>query len=154
VTTRGSRGVQRELFRPNPTHSRLDWWLAAAVVIVGAALRVRQYAAGSALWLDELALARTIVARSLLPLLTGTLAYDQIAPRGFLLVEKLVVLGLGPGEWQLRLASVPSNLAALACGATNSRPTWAPSGATRASSVWWRGSGPLDRPRLRYGDRP
>lgn len=35
--------------------------------------------------------------------MTAPLRLDQVAPRAFLLVEKLVVLALGPGELSLRL---------------------------------------------------
>ena len=66
-----------------------------ALVALGAGLRAWQYAADTSLWLDEVALARGIVDLDLASLLTRPLPYDQIAPRGFLLVEKLAVRGLG-----------------------------------------------------------
>jgi hypothetical protein len=96
------------------SQSSVARWLVAALLIAGAALRVRQYASSGALWLDELALARNIVGRSLGALLTEPLAYEQVAPRGFLLLEKLSVLAFGAGEWQLRLIPLASSLAALA----------------------------------------
>ncbi len=94
--------------------SSVGRWLVVALMIVGAALRLRQLAWGGALWLDELALARNIADRSLGSLLTEPLAYEQVAPRGFLLLEKLSVLAFGAGEWQLRLIPLASSLVALA----------------------------------------
>jgi hypothetical protein len=88
-------------------------YLCAAILLGGAALRVWQYAARTSLWLDELALARNILDRPLPRLLGDPLAYDQVAPPGFLLAERLVVLALGDGELQLRLVPFISGLATL-----------------------------------------
>jgi hypothetical protein len=84
-----------------------------AAVAVGAALRLWQYAAGASLWNDELALARSLLAFDLGRLLTGHLLYQQLAPKGFLLVEKLAVLALGPSDYVLRLFPLACSLAAL-----------------------------------------
>jgi hypothetical protein len=84
-----------------------------AFVIVGVALRLWQYGAGVSLWLDEIALARSILDRSLLGLLTSPLAFDQSAPPGFLLIEKLSVVLLGPSDLALRLFPVLGSLVAL-----------------------------------------
>src|SRR5690349_1669120 len=73
-----------------------------ALVVIGIALRLWQYLAGTSLWLDEVMLSRNIVELPFGALLTQPLALDQVAPRGFLLVEKLVVLAFGPGELALR----------------------------------------------------
>lgn len=81
---------------------------------MGGLLRVRQYAGGGALWLDELGLARNIVERPLGALLRTPLASDQVAPPGFLLLEKLAAFTLGSGEWQLRLVPLAGALVALA----------------------------------------
>lgn len=75
-----------------------------AIVAIAIVVRVWQYAAGTSLWLDEIALTRNIVGLSLHDLLLRPLSFDQVAPRGFLLVEKLATLILGPSELALRLA--------------------------------------------------
>jgi hypothetical protein len=84
-----------------------------ALVLVGVALRIWQWAAGTSFWLDETALARNIVALPMDELLTLPLAFHQVAPRGFLLVEKLSVLALGSSEHALRLFSFFCGLLAM-----------------------------------------
>jgi hypothetical protein len=74
-----------------------------ALVILGVALRVWAYAANTALWLDEILLSRNILRLPLRDLLTQPLQLDQVAPRGFLLMEKLSVLAFGGSELALRL---------------------------------------------------
>jgi len=61
--------------------------LVAALVGAGAALRLWQYLANASLGVDEAALARNITARPLSALFTR-LDFGQVAPPGFLLVEK------------------------------------------------------------------
>ena len=87
--------------------------LVNAFMIAGAALRLWQYAADGSLWLDEIALARNILGRPLGALLTAPLAFDQAAPWGFLLAEKLAVMLLGPSDLVLRLVPLLGSLAAL-----------------------------------------
>jgi hypothetical protein len=84
------------------------------LAVFGTLLRVRQSAGGASLWLDELALGRNILGRPLRSLLTEPLAYDQVAPPGFLLLEKVAVLALGTGDLQLRLVPLASSVGALA----------------------------------------
>jgi hypothetical protein len=86
---------------------------AIALLAVGAALRTWQYAFGGALWLDEVALARGILDLELAPLLTQPLPHGQVAPKGFLLVEKLAALAFGSGDHALRLFPFVASLAAL-----------------------------------------
>ena len=62
-------------------------WTALAI---GVALRIVAYLRRSTLWVDEAALARNVVERSLHDLLTVPLDYGQAAPKGFLLLEWLV----------------------------------------------------------------
>lgn len=73
------------------------------LVLLGVVLRVWQWAAGGSLWLDEISLARNILGLPLGALLTRPLAFDQVAPRGFLLIEKLVTMAFGGGERALWL---------------------------------------------------
>jgi hypothetical protein len=82
----------------------LSWEAAgvAALLLAGAILRVRQYLTGRSLWVDEAMLALNIVERSFAGLFQS-LDYDQGAPIGFLLVEKVFNIVLGRGEFALRL---------------------------------------------------
>jgi hypothetical protein len=77
--------------------------LLTALVLVGVALRAWAYLARPPFWLDEILLTRNIVGLPLGPLLTGPLQLDQVAPRGFLLAERLAVLAFGQSELSLRL---------------------------------------------------
>ncbi len=89
---------------------RYATWAAAAI---GLGLRVWQYAAGTSLWLDELAVAQNVLARPLGRLLSSPLAWDQVAPKGFLLPEKLAVMLLGANEYGLRIFPLLCSIAAL-----------------------------------------
>jgi hypothetical protein len=86
--------------------------LALALMFFGAALRTWQYMARGSLWLDEAAIARNVVARSYAQLLQP-LDYAQIAPKGFLLAEKLAVSTFGPSEHAFRLYAFVLSLLAL-----------------------------------------
>jgi hypothetical protein len=81
--------------------------------LLGAALRLWQYWGNPSLWIDELALARNLIDRSPLELLTHPLGYGQAAPPGFLMLEKAILSLLGSGEFALRLLPFLAALAAL-----------------------------------------
>jgi hypothetical protein len=84
----------------------------AALILLGVALRLRQYLAFRSLWLDEAMLALNIVGRSFSGLLKP-LDYNQGGPVGFLLAEKLVVNLLGNNELTLRLIPLLTGCASL-----------------------------------------
>jgi hypothetical protein len=84
-----------------------------AVTLAGVALRLWQYLADTSLWLDEIALAQGVLDRGLRELLASPLPYNQVAPKGFLLVEKLAVMALGPSDYALRLFPLTCSLIAL-----------------------------------------
>jgi hypothetical protein len=75
-------------------------------------LRVWQYAADASLWIDEAALARNIIDRPV-SLLFSPLDYAQVAPPGFLLIQKAAVLTIGSSEYALRLFPLLCGIAAL-----------------------------------------
>ncbi len=74
-----------------------------SLVVVGIALRFWAYVRDTSLYLDEILLSRNILELPLRELMTRPLQLDQVAPRGFLFVEKLAVMLLGQGEHVLRL---------------------------------------------------
>lgn len=86
----------------------LDWIL----LFVGFTLRLRQYFSGRSLWADEAMLALNIVNRNFAQLFQP-LDYDQGAPLGFLLAEKLFNAILGRHELVLRVFPLLAGLASL-----------------------------------------
>lgn len=79
---------------------------------MGIVLRVAQYLFNRSLWLDEAKLALNIIQRPMTGLFLP-LDYDQGAPLGFLVIEKLAVYALGNSEYALRLFPLLSGIAAL-----------------------------------------
>ena len=84
----------------------------ALLVLLGAVLRIYQYAADRSLWLDEAALAHNIIQRGF-GHLAAPLDFAQLAPLGFLWLEKCAVLLFGSSEYALRLLPLLASLAAL-----------------------------------------
>jgi len=82
------------------------------LLLLGFALRIRQYLTGRSLWLDEAMLALNIVNRNFAGLFQP-LDYDQGAPIGFLLVEKLLNVLFGEHEFVLRLFPLVAGIASL-----------------------------------------
>lgn len=87
-------------------------WLAIGLILLGTAVRLAQYASNRSLWRDEAALALNIVNRSADQLLLP-LSYDQGAPIGFLLAQKLIIQVLGNNEFALRLLPLVAGIATL-----------------------------------------
>jgi 4-amino-4-deoxy-L-arabinose transferase-like glycosyltransferase len=84
-----------------------------ALLVLGVALRLYQYACDTSLWFDELSVARNIAHRSAAQLLLEPLAYNQVAPVGFIVAEKLVSRVLGESDLALRLFPLLCGLLAL-----------------------------------------
>jgi hypothetical protein len=93
-------------------HGRRAWLLPALLCLLGAGLRLWQYAAGASLWADEANLALNIVERPVGQLL-GPLDYRQVAPPGWLVLVKAAVAVLGGSEHALRLVPFLGSLTAL-----------------------------------------
>lgn len=83
-----------------------------ALVVLGAALRIYAYLGNPSLWLDEAALAHNIIDRSFAGLL-APLARQQVAPLGFLWLEKAMVSLFGTSEYALRLVPLLAGIASL-----------------------------------------
>jgi hypothetical protein len=83
-----------------------------ALIVLGIALRVRQYAACPSYWYDEAYLLLNIFHKSFVELL-GPLREDQAAPPLFLwLLRGLYRLG-GGSEWWMRLPALTASVAGL-----------------------------------------
>ena len=80
-------------------NSKLLLWF---IIAFGIVLRLIQYLANRSLWVDEAALASSIVTRTYRGLLQP-LDYYQSAPTGFLMVERFFVELFGNSEYSLRL---------------------------------------------------
>lgn len=99
--------------RPAPPVNRSLRCGLVALIVFGTLLRVWQFSANNALWLDELAIARNVIERSTVSLLTSPLDFDQSAPKGFLATEKLAVAVGGPHELALRAWPLVASIASL-----------------------------------------
>ena len=84
-----------------------------ALVALGAGLRLYQWAVHASLWLDEISLSRNILALPLGDLVTKRLAFDQVAPPGFLAAAKVSTLLFGESEQALWLFPLLAGLAGL-----------------------------------------
>jgi hypothetical protein len=76
--------------------------VAAAVMVLGIFLRAKEYFSGRSLWVDEAMLSLSVVSRDFAGLLQP-LDWDQAAPPGFLMMQRLAVEMLGNNEKALRL---------------------------------------------------
>ncbi|MGQ0641324.1 MAG: hypothetical protein ACT4P6_11235 [Gemmatimonadaceae bacterium] len=88
-------------------------WLMLVAIGIGAALRLHQFTADSSLWLDELAIANNLAERAWWNLLREPLGYAQVAPPGFIAVEKAMYELFGPNDRALRLYSLLAGIGAL-----------------------------------------
>ena len=86
--------------------------VAAVVMAIGVALRLRQFAYGRPLWLDELFVALNVVPRTFADLV-GPQAWDQATPVLLAWLEHLSVLAFGVGERALRVPSLVAGCVAL-----------------------------------------
>ena len=88
--------------------ARLGWLL----VLLGAVLRIAQYASGRSLWLDETYVAFNVLTKSYRGLL-GTLDWGQGAPPGFTLGTKLLVAAFGSSVYVFWLLPLLAGLISL-----------------------------------------
>lgn len=111
---------------------RAQAWLARisiALLVVGAALRLWQFAFNRSLWLDEAYLAASLANKDLWSLLSGPLDNGQAAPLGFLLLSKLSFEWLGRSDWSLRFVPLWAGLSTLVVAWRVSLQAWQSAGA-------------------------
>ncbi len=87
--------------------------LIGVAVTVGIVLRLVQYFGDRSLWLDEAFLSESFVRHSATQLAHDPLDYWQMAPLGFVELERLSVTMFGPSELALRFWPLLAGLAAL-----------------------------------------
>ncbi len=82
------------------------------VIFIGILLAVYQFIFNRSLWIDEAMLALNIIKRGFSGL-TEPLYYEQVAPVGFLFIERISVLMLGKNEFALRIFPLISFLVSI-----------------------------------------
>ena len=100
---------------PIPDLIRSAWvrWVPIVAVAIGAIARLRQWAGGRSLWLDEVLIADNLVHRGFVELVTEPLGNSQAAPVIWLWLERLCVVVFGSSERSLRIVPLLSGLAVL-----------------------------------------
>jgi hypothetical protein len=100
-----------ELFNFKPEDKILHI-LFYIVILIGISLSLYQFFFNRSLWIDEAALALNIINRDFGGLL-NPLDYKQVAPIGFLYIEKLMTIIVGKNEFALRLFPLFSHFASI-----------------------------------------
>jgi hypothetical protein len=92
-------------------HAERHDWIVWSLIGVGILLRAWQLSGNAALFLDELALARNITDRGYRELL-APLDYGQVAPPGFLMLQRFLWTSFHE-DWALRIIPFVSSIASL-----------------------------------------
>jgi len=82
------------------------------IIATGICLAIYQFLLGHSLWLDEAMLALNIIRRNFGELLKP-LDYQQVAPIGFLFIEKIFTLVFGKHDFSLRIFPLISSLVSI-----------------------------------------
>jgi hypothetical protein len=82
------------------------------ILFAGVAIRIYAYLRQPSMWIDEVAIVRNVIDRSLWQLVSRPLDFGQVAPVGYLAVVKGLVTLFGPSELILRLPSLFGSVAA------------------------------------------
>ncbi len=105
------RAVSYASSRPARQQPRAS--LLTAAIAVGVVLRLVQYVGDRSLWLDEALLSKSFIQRSFAQLARLPLDEGQVAPLGFVELERLQVALFGSGERTLRFWPFVAGIAAL-----------------------------------------
>ncbi len=98
-------------WHPARRYSRAS--LLTAAIAVGVALRLVQYVSDRSLWLDEVLLSKSFINHSFAQLARMPLDEGQVAPLGFVELERLQIALFGHGERALRFWPFVAGIAAL-----------------------------------------
>jgi hypothetical protein len=90
----------------------LSKWFIVLIIIIGSAIRLRQYLFNRSLWLDEAMLSLNIIRYNYLDLIKP-LDYGQTAPSLFLLITKFFTEIFGYSEYVFRLLPLIAGIASL-----------------------------------------
>jgi len=82
------------------------------IILIGAFLAIYQFMFNRSLWIDEASLALNIINKDFLEL-TKPLDYNQVAPVGFLFIERVSILIFGKNELALRIFPLISFLTSI-----------------------------------------
>ena len=117
--------------RPTGTGRWYRGWLRPEWIVTafGVCLLIWQWSAARPLWLDEQMIALNLRDRTFWDL-SHPLSFDQSAPFGWLLLERIALLGLGANELALRLAPALFGIATLLCALMIGQRWMSPVGAT------------------------
>jgi hypothetical protein len=126
--------------RPYPGFARVESAAASRellwlVVLLGAAPRLWLYATNPSLWLDESFLALNIIRRGISGLVGDPLDFNQTAPPGFLVVEKVATEIFGKGEYALRGLPILSGVASVVLCALLARRVVRPAASVVATAL-------------------
>jgi uncharacterized membrane protein len=99
-----------------PSGSRLELAGIFCLVLLGVALRLRQYVYNRSLWFDEATLALNVIHRDVWTLLSEPLKHVQTAPPGFLVAARSIAVTLGPFDCALRLIPLIAGVAVVLLG--------------------------------------
>jgi len=102
---------QIELFNLN-NEDKILHILFYMTIFIGLSLSLYQFFFNRSLWIDEAALALNIINRDFSELLQP-LDYKQVAPIGFLYIEKLMTIIIGKNEFALRLFPLFSHISSI-----------------------------------------
>lgn len=102
---------------PEPPRALLSrtWTLGVPLLLIllGTAIRVRQWAAGRSLWLDEALVAESVITRDYAGLVSEPLLHSQAAPVLWLWLERLCVDAFGTDERALRVVPLLAGVGTL-----------------------------------------
>ncbi len=87
--------------------------LPLLLIALGVWMRLYQWNFGRSLWLDEALVARSLVSRNFVELVSAPLAGDQAAPVGWLFASRASITLFGESEQALRLPALLAGLLAL-----------------------------------------
>ena len=115
------------------THHVVDAVIVLTVVL-GAALRLRQYFFARSFWYDELFIASNVRERGFVGL-TRKLSFSQAAPLGFLWSAKASTEAFGQSELAYRLVPVVAGILTVVCVALVARRAFTPAAAIAATAT-------------------